>query len=184
MNLPNFSAVNPYAALAKVGIALAIVAAAYFAGDGHGESREHVLREADVARLGKEKSDALLQISGFAAERQALVDKAAEAQRTALAAVNLEWKGKFDAQQKTASDARAAYDRGLTRVRVQATCPARDSAGSDSLPRAPTDPGLADGTTVELSGAAGRNVLDIKAGVARDRAKLEGWQARARALAP
>lgn len=64
------------------------------------------------------------------------------------------------------------------RLRIAAVCPAPDRA---DLPRGPSAPGLADGATVELSPEAGQTVLDLRADLTRDRAKLAGLQEYVRA---
>ena len=67
----------------------------------------------------------------------------------------------------------AASDRGL---RIAGRCSADSSNLSDTTSTARLD----DGGTVELAGAAGRTVFDIRAGVIKDRAALKGLQAYVR----
>lgn len=68
---------------------------------------------------------------------------------------------------------------GTRRVRIAtanlATCQLTKSGD-------PTTGGVGDGTTVELSQAAGRNILDIRAGIISDQAKLRYLQDYARSI--
>ncbi|WP_099143532.1 lysis protein, partial [Xenorhabdus kozodoii] len=62
---------------------------------------------------------------------------------------------------------RADVAAGRRKLRIQATCPVSETVASGSV---------GDGTTVELSGEAGSAVLDIRAGIINDRAKLRYLQ--------
>lgn len=73
------------------------------------------------------------------------------------------------------ADAVAAGER---RLRVQARCPA--PAGGDQGGKNAAAGGLGDDTTVELAGAAGRNVLAARGGILEDRAKIAYLQDYAR----
>lgn len=68
---------------------------------------------------------------------------------------------------------------GTRRVRIAtanlATCQLTKSGDS-------TTGGMGDGTTVELSQAAGRNIFDIRAGIIRDQAKLRYLQDYVRSI--
>lgn len=72
----------------------------------------------------------------------------------------------------------AAVDAGERRLSVKARCPT--PAGGNQGGQHATGGGLGDDTTVELAGAAGRNVLAIRAGIAEDRAKIAYLQDFAR----
>ncbi|EFN7977813.1 lysis protein, partial [Escherichia coli] len=75
---------------------------------------------------------------------------------------------------KELADARAENDdlrRKLSaggRVRVEGRCPPASGHA--------TTGGVGDGATVELSSAAGQNILDIRAGIISDQAKLKYLQ--------
>lgn len=72
-----------------------------------------------------------------------------------------------------AADASAKRER---RLRVQAKCP----VPAGGVPEAASPGSLGDGTTVELSDAAGQNIFDIRAGMIADRAKIKYLQDYAR----
>ena len=67
---------------------------------------------------------------------------------------------------------RADVAAGDRRLRIAGRCSADSSNLSDTASAAHQD----DGGTVELTGAAGRTVFDIRAGVIKDRAALKGLQ--------
>ena len=67
---------------------------------------------------------------------------------------------------------RADVAAGDRRLRIAGRCSADSSNLSDTASAARLD----DGGTVELTGAAGRTVFDIRAGVIKDRAALKGLQ--------
>lgn len=67
---------------------------------------------------------------------------------------------------------RADVAAGDRRLRIAGRC----SSDSSSLPDTTSAARLDDGGTVELAGAAGRTVFDIRAGVIKDQAALKGLQ--------
>ena len=67
---------------------------------------------------------------------------------------------------------RADVAAGDRRLRIAGRC----SADSSNLPDITRATSLDDGGTVELAGAAGRTVFDIRAGVIKDQAALKGLQ--------
>ena len=67
---------------------------------------------------------------------------------------------------------RADVAAGDRRLRIAGRC----SASSSNLPDTTSAARLDDGGTVELAGAAGRTVFDIRAGIIKDRAALKGVQ--------
>ena len=67
---------------------------------------------------------------------------------------------------------RADVAAGDRRLRIVGRC----SADSSNLPSSTSAARLDDGGTVELAGAAGRTVFDIRAGVIKDQAALKGLQ--------
>lgn len=67
---------------------------------------------------------------------------------------------------------RADVAAGDRRLRITGRC----SADSSNLPHTTSTARLDDGETVELAGAAGRTVFDIRAGVVKDQAALRGLQ--------
>ena len=71
---------------------------------------------------------------------------------------------------------RADVAAGDRRLRIAGRCSADSSDLSDTYSAARLD----DGATVELAGAAGRTVFDIRAGIIKDRAALKGLQAYVR----
>ena len=67
---------------------------------------------------------------------------------------------------------RADVAAGDRRLRIAGRC----SADSSNLPDATSTARVDDGGVVELAGAAGRTVFDIRAGIIKDRAALKGLQ--------
>ena len=67
---------------------------------------------------------------------------------------------------------RADVAAGDRRLRIAGRC----SAGSSNLPDTTSTARVDDGGTVELTGAAGRTVFDIRVGIIKDRAALKGLQ--------
>ena len=67
---------------------------------------------------------------------------------------------------------RADVTAGDRRLRIAGRCSTDSSNLSDTTSAARLD----DGGTVELAGAAGRTVFDIRAGIIKDRAALKGLQ--------
>jgi len=78
---------------------------------------------------------------------------------------------------------RRAVADGNRRLRIAGTCPAT-SDGSGDLPGTAVAAGLGDAGTVELSGAAGRTVFDIRAGIIADRKALKALQDYVKGLGP
>ena len=73
---------------------------------------------------------------------------------------------------------RADVAAGGRRLRIAGRC----SADSSNLSHTTSPPLLDDGGTVELAGAAGRTVFDIRAGIIKDRAALTGLQEYLKAI--
>ena len=71
---------------------------------------------------------------------------------------------------------RADVAAGDRRLRIAGRC----SASSSNMPDTAVAARLDDGGTVELAGAAGRTVFDIRAGIIKDRLALKGLQDFAR----
>ena len=67
---------------------------------------------------------------------------------------------------------RADVAAGDRRLRIAGRC----SASSSDLPDTTNTARLDDGSTIELTGAAGRTVFDIRARIIKDRAALKGLQ--------
>lgn len=67
---------------------------------------------------------------------------------------------------------RADVAAGDRRLRIAGRC----SASSSYMPNTTSTARLDDGRTIELAGASGRTVFDLRAGIIRDRAALKGLQ--------
>ena len=137
----------------------------------------------DAWRYGKQLADLsasyqteLTTISNAAAAqaRQALERQ----QATQKALAELDAKATMEKVRDLAENERLRADvaAGDRRLRIAGRC----SADSSNLPDITRATSLDDGGTVELSGAAGRTVFDIRAGVIKDRAALKGLQAYVR----
>lgn len=113
----------------------------------------------------------LIANAGAAQARQALEKQQAAEQ--ALATLDQKaQKEKTDALAEN-DKLRSAVASGARRLRIAGSC----SAGSGNVSGATGSAGLGDAGAVELSGASGRTVLDIRAGIIADRAALEALQA-------
>ena len=137
----------------------------------------------DAWRYGKQLADLnasyqteLTTISNAAAAqaRQALERQ----QATQKALAELDAKATMEKVRDLAENERLRADvaAGDRRLRIAGRC----SADSSNLPDITRATSLDDGGTVELAGAAGRTVFDIRAGVIKDRAALKGLQAYVR----
>jgi prophage endopeptidase len=111
--------------------------------------------------------------AGAAQNRRALErQQAAEAH---AAAVDTQYtKEKLDAIAQNEILRRAVAD-GARRLRIAGTCAANGDSRSN-LPGTASAAGLGDAGAVELSGAAGRAVFDIRAGIIADRKALKALQ--------
>ena len=133
----------------------------------------------DAWRYGKQLADLsasyqteLTTISNAAAAqaRQALERQ----QATQKALAELDAKATMEKVRDLAENERLRADvaAGDRRLRIAGRC----SADSSNLPDITRATSLDDGGTVELAGAAGRTVFDIRAEIIKDRAALKGLQ--------
>lgn len=112
----------------------------------------------------------LIANAGAAQARQALEKQ----QRAEQALADLDQKA-----QKEKTDALAENDKlrsvvaaGTRRLRIAGSC----RSGSGNVPDTAGGPSLGDAGSIELSGASGRTVLDIRAGIIADRTALKALQ--------
>ena len=110
---------------------------------------------ANLATKAAQESAALLQ-------RQAVL----------VAAIDAHSKEKDDALRQNEA-LRRDVAAGTRRVRVAGSCVA---AGGRDVPQATTAPGVDPAPTVELTAAAGQDILDIRAGIIADQAALKALQ--------
>ncbi|PAA14441.1 lysis protein [Pseudomonas fragi] len=133
----------------------------------------------DAWRYGKQLADLsashqadLTAISSAAAAqvRQALERQ----QATQKALAELDAKATTEKAHALAENEKLRADvaTGDRRLRIAGRC----SANSSDLPDTTSTARLDDGGTVELAGAAGRTVFNIRAGIIKDRAALKGLQ--------
>ena len=137
----------------------------------------------DAWRYGKQLADLsashqadLIAISSAAVAqvRQALERQ--QATQKALAELDAKATTEKDRDLAENEKLRADVAAGDRRLRIAGRC----SADSSNLSNTASTARLDDGGTVELAGAAGRTVFDIRAGVIKDRAALKGLQAYVR----
>ena len=125
-----------------------------------------------LADLSATHQDDLAAISNAAATqvRQALEKQ----QATQKALAELDAKSTKEKASDLAENERLRADvaAGDRRLRIAGRC----STASSDLPDTTSTARLDDGATVELAGAAGRTVFDIRAGIIKDRAALKGLQ--------
>ena len=126
----------------------------------------------ELASLAASHQADLTTISNAAANqaRQALEKQ----QATQKALAELDAKATTEKARDLAKNEKLRADvaAGDRRLRIAGRC----SADSSNLPDTTSSTSLDDGGTVELAGAAGRTVFDIRAGVIKDRAALKGLQ--------
>jgi len=118
-------------------------------------------RQADMAKISA---------AGAAQARQAVEKQ----QRAEQALADLDQKA-----QKEKTDAltendklRSLFASGARRLRIAGSC----GAGGGSVPNTTSAASLGDADTVDLSGASGRTVLDIRAGIIADQEALKALQ--------
>ena len=125
-----------------------------------------------LANLSASHQADLTTISNAAA---AQVRQALERQQAAQKAlVELDAKATVEKTRDLAENERLRADvaAGDRRLRIAGRC----SADSSNLSDTTRTTSLDDGGTVELAGAAGRTVFDIRTGIIKDRAALKGLQ--------
>ena len=135
--------------------------------------------KADTWRYGKQLAD--LNVS-YQADLTAISNAAAAQARQALerqqsiqkALAELDAKFATEKARDIAENERLRADvaAGDHRLRISGRC----SSDSSNLPDTTSTARLDDGSTVELAGAAGRAVFDIRAGIIKDRTALKGLQ--------
>lgn len=109
--------------------------------------------------------------AGATQARQALAKQQdAEQKLAALDKDATEQKEKANAENESL---RRAVDDGTRRLRIAGSC----SAGGGNVSQATSAASVGDAGSVELSAAAGRSVLDIRAGIIADQAALRAAQA-------
>ena len=133
----------------------------------------------DTWRYGKQLAD--LNVS-YLADLTAISNAAAAQARQALerqhsiqkALAELDAKFATEKARDIAENERLRADvaAGDRRLRIAGRC----STDSGNLSDTSSTARLDDGETVELAGAAGRTVFDIRAGIIKDRAALKGLQ--------
>ena len=133
----------------------------------------------DAWRYGKQLADLnaayqadMIAISNAAATQARLALELQQATQKALA--ELDAKATTEKARDLAENERLRADiaAGDRRLRIAGRC----SAGSGNLSDTTSTARLDDAGTVELAGAAGRTVFDIRARVIKDRAALKGLQ--------
>ena len=133
----------------------------------------------DAWRYGKQLADLstsfqtdLAAISNAAAAQARQALERQQATQKALAEIDAKaTKEKTNALVEN-EKLRAAVVAGDRRLRIAGRC----SAGSDNLPDTIAAALLDAGGPVELAGAVGRTVLDIRSGIIKDRTALKGLQ--------
>ena len=124
------------------------------------------------AKLSTQKSEFdqhLKDISDSAAADLSAQIAKTNAAQAALAALDAQRLKERNDAQATNDQLRADVAAGKRRLRIAI---AENTASSHQQSGATTTPGLGNGATIEISEAAGRNILDIRAGIIDDQAKL------------
>ena len=139
----------------------------------------------DAWRYGKQLADlsvsyqadlTTISNAAFAQTRQALERQ----QAIQMALAELDAKATKEKARDLAENQRLRADvaAGDRRLRIAGRC----SADSRNLSESTRTARMDDGGTFELSGAAGRTIFDIRAGVIKDRAALKGLQEHVKAV--
>ena len=133
----------------------------------------------DTWRLGKQLADLS---ASYQADMTTISNAAAAQARQALERQQATQKALAEIDAKATTEKarglaeneklRADVAAGDRRLRIAGRC----SADSSNLPDITRATSLDDGGTVELSGAAGRTIIDIRAGIIKDRGALKGLQ--------
>ena len=133
----------------------------------------------DAWRYGKQLTDlSALHQADLTTISNAAVAQARQAlerqQATHKALAELDAKATIEKAHALAENEKLRADvaAGDRRLRLAGRC----SANSGDLPDTARATSLDDGATLELAGAAGRTVFDIRAGIITDRAALKGLQ--------
>ncbi|MFZ3118861.1 MAG: lysis system i-spanin subunit Rz [Variovorax sp.] len=133
------------------------------------QSSTHAHTLGEIARAAANQLQAQQDKRQALEQRQAVIDSQQHQELTDAQAENERLRRLY-----------AGADAERKRLRIQATRPVR----GDGVPTGTSAGSLGDGESVELTGAAGQSVWDIRAGIIADRAKLKYWQARACAVRP
>ena len=133
----------------------------------------------DAWRYGKQLSDLSAshqaELTAISSAAAAQVRQALERQQaTQKALAELDAKATTEKAHALAENEKLRADvaYGDRRLRIAGGC----SADSSNLSYTTSTARLDDGGTVELAGAAGRSVFDIRAGIIKDREALKGLQ--------
>ena len=131
------------------------------------------LKAAHLKEKGQWDADRLAITTKAQQDTAAALQRTKDAQ-TAAAALDAEWQEKYDNALKENADLRGDVSSGNRRVRIltanlaTAELAARQHAASGNS----STGSVGDAAGVELSAAAGQRVLDIRAGIISDQAKL------------
>ena len=183
------TALMPLKAQVQAAIVAGVLLLAVAAGAGVTWWLTSITHGRDVAQLKQLHSDerAQWEADKAAISRQAQMDTAAALNRTkaaqdALAALDAQKSKELADAEAINNSLRADVAAGNKRVRVLAA----NLAAADRAARQHASGGntqstsVGDGAALELSAAAGQRVLDLRAGIIRDQAKLDTLQAYVR----
>ncbi|MFT3720426.1 lysis system i-spanin subunit Rz [Pseudorhodoferax sp.] len=144
--------------------------------------REQISAErAAHAETRAQHAQQLQRIAEATATAATAARHAQQAQQQAVAALDIQHTQELSHALADNDALRADLRSGARRLRIAASCPTGSSAGA-GVPGTASTAGLDAGTTVELGGATGQAVLDLREDLLRDRAKLAGLQEYARRL--
>ena len=141
------------------------------------------LKAAHLKEKGQWDADRLAITTKAQQDTAAALQRTKDAQ-TAAAALDAEWQEKYDNALKENADLRGDVSSGNRRVRIltanlaTAELAARQHAASGNS----STGSVGDAAGVELSAAAGQRVLDIRAGIISDQAKLTYLQGYVRGV--
>lgn len=133
----------------------------------------HLGHVAEVATIRGAHATVLKGISDKANAALTAVLAADQANKAALAVLDLKHSKEKDDALHENNALRDAVAAGARRLRVRAVCPA---SGGNDLPDTSAAGSVGAEATVELSSATGRDVLDIRAGIIADQAALSYLQ--------
>jgi len=129
--------------------------------------------DADISAINLAHTQALKTLSDKALADLSLANQRANQANAAIAALDIQHQSELahvlTENQKLVTDVAAGTRRVLIATADLATCQLRKAAGSSAG-------SMGNATQVELTRTAGQNILDIRAGIIADQAKLEYLQ--------
>ncbi len=159
---------------------LAVAVALLLAGFAGGWYIQGNRWDADVASVRQQNAEDMKAVSDAAAKQLADERAKSQALQTQLATLDTKYTQDLANAQADNDRLRANVTTGTRKLYVKGKCP--NPGSSVNVSKTATSGSLGDDSRVELSNDTGSNVLDIRAGIISDQAKLKYLQDYAAAL--